>query len=148
MEKPFWLKPKNFGEQIKSISIVGGFFNKNMITFCFYDKRYKHFFIPSDRDYSQWRFEITIHPQQMNAFFQDQPTSEFFLFLQQFVVLFRACDKYSHNHGVNMVLKALKIALKTHQKQDTSTNTKSAKNTTNNKNTENKNNAKNNKKIQ
>jgi hypothetical protein len=142
------VKTKNFGQQIKSISIVGGFFNKNMITFCFYDKRYKHSFLPSDRDSSQWRFEITIHPQQMNAFFQDQPTSEFFLFIQHFVVLFRACDKYSHNHGVNMVLKALKIALKPYQKQNTSTNTKNAKNTQNNKSKEKKNNTKNNNKIQ
>ena len=84
----------------------------------------------------------------MNAFFQDQPTSEFFLFLQHFILLFRACDKRYQNHGVNMVLKALKIALKTHQKQNTSTNTKSAKNTTNTKNKRNKNNAKNTKKIQ
>lgn len=109
-----------------------------MITFCFYDKRYKHSFLPSDRNCSQWRFEITIHPQQMNAFFQDQPTSEFFLFVQHFVVLFRACDKQYKNHGVNMVLKALKIALKPYQKQNTYANTKSAKNTQNNKSKENK----------
>ena len=142
------VKTKNFGQQIKSIFIVGGFFNKNIITFCFYDKRYKHSFLPSDRECSQWRFEITIHPQQMNAFFQDQPTSEFFLFLQHFILLFRACDKRYQNHGVNMVLKALKIALKTHQKQNTYTNTKSVKNNKNTENKRNKNNAKNTKKIQ
>ena len=142
------VKTQNFGQQIKSISIVGGFFNKNMITFCFYDKRYKHSFLPSDRNCSQWRFEITIHPQQMNAFFQNQPTNEFFLFIQHFILLFRACDKRSQNHGVNMVLKALKIALKTQQKQNTSTNTKSAKNTQNTENKNKKNNAKNNNKIQ
>ena len=140
--KAILVKTHNFGEQIKSISIVGGFFNKNMITFCFYDKRYKHSFLPSDRNCSQWRFEITIHPQQMNAFFQNQPTNEFFLFIQHFILLFRACDKRSQNHGVNMVLKGLKIALKPHQKQNTNTN---AKNTKNTKSTENK---KNTKKIQ
>ena len=146
--KAILVKTHNFGEQIKSISIVGGFFNKNMITFCFYDKRYKHSFLPSDQDSSQWRFEITIHPQQMNAFFQDQPTAQFFLFVQHFVVLFRACDKQYKNHGVNMVLKALKIALKPYQKQNTYTNTKSAKNTQNNNRKEKKNNTKNNNKIQ
>jgi hypothetical protein len=47
-----------------------------------------------------------------------------------------------------MVLKALKIALKPYQKQNTYTNTKSEKNNKNTENKGNKNNAKNTKKIQ
>jgi hypothetical protein len=101
-----------FNDNIKSISIRGGHSNNFIFTFCVYDKRFKHSFLSSDRNLSQWRFEITIHPRQMKRFFQHfKPTSHFFDVVQQFCIHFRDCDKQHKNHGINVLLQDIQNAL-------------------------------------
>jgi hypothetical protein len=101
-----------FNHNIKSISVHGGHINNLIFTFCVYDKRFKNKFLSSDLNQSEWRFEITIHPKQMHHFFHDfKPTTQFFYVVQQFCIHFRACDKQSKNHGINVLLKDIKNAL-------------------------------------
>jgi hypothetical protein len=101
-----------FNDNIKSISIRGGHLHNIVFTFCVYDKRFKHQSFSSDRNLSQWRFEITIHPKQMKRFFQHfKPTSHFFDVVQQFCTHFRMCDKHHHNHGINVLLQDIQNAL-------------------------------------
>jgi hypothetical protein len=110
----FYFKEQNrFLDNIKSISIHGGFSKAIVLTFCIYDKAFKNHGFSIIDGKSQWRFEITIHPRYFERYMDNQfkLTNEFFYVVQQFCIHFRTCDKKYNNHGVNVLLKAIKNAL-------------------------------------
>lgn len=111
-ESLFMQEHHGFNDHIKSISVHGGFSKATVLTFCVYDKAFKHFGESIIDGKTQWRFEVTVHPRHMKAYIhQFQPTTAFFDVIEQFSTLLREQDKWHQNHGVNVLLKTIKIAL-------------------------------------